>query len=111
MISRSVCATSGSNRSVLIIYSPLLAGTYSFRPTYSTLKMGFLPNVLKNSLAVWKVRKGGVTASMTPYSGTNTEICISTTDIRLQGKKIVCHNLPLKLSFLQQPLFYAPSYL
>src|SRR5690606_12345993 len=76
MTSRSVDATSRSNLFVFIVYSPLLAGTYSRRPTYSTSNTGFLPKVVRNSFAVLKVLKGGVTASMTPYSGTKTDISI-----------------------------------
>ncbi|MCY1534795.1 hypothetical protein D9M68_701770 [compost metagenome] len=76
-MSKSVSVTSLSNLSVLIVYSPLLAGTYSFRPTYSTLNTGSLPNAVKNSLAVLKLLKGGVMASITPCSGTKIDIRIS----------------------------------
>src|SRR5690606_17846844 len=93
MMSKSVLVTSFSNLSVLIVYSPLFAGTYSCRPTYSTSKTGFLPNAIRNSLAVLKVLNGGETASVTPYSGAKTETSIGK-NFGLQDKKFVCHNAP-----------------
>ncbi|MNT62397.1 hypothetical protein D3C72_2001160 [compost metagenome] len=60
-----------------MVYSPLLAGTYSLRPTYSTLNIGFFPKAERNSLAVRKVLNAGVIPSIVPYWGTKTEICIS----------------------------------
>src|SRR5690606_177146 len=98
MISRSVSVTSLSRRWVFIVYSPLFAGTYSCNPTYSTSKTGFLPNAVRNSLAVLKVRKGGVTASITPYSGTKTEIRIGISTLENQDKEI-CHKSPLICRF------------
>src|SRR5690606_37726499 len=102
IIRRSVLSTSFSSLFVLLVYSPLLAGTYSCKPTYSTSNIGCFTAAIKNSWSVLNLRRAGVTASITTYTGTNTETFMAKEICSQNNQNVIlppssCHFHPRKM--------------